>query len=272
MEIKILVLGEIVGRAGIQTLKKLLPKIKEEIKPDYIIANGEGTTNGFGLGKAHALQLQKMGINLIMGGEKIFYKLDMVEFLPKTNFILRPANFPQETPGKGMRHIQFGDKTVCFVNLIGNSEFPRLNVQNAFTAAKAIVTKLKEEGEIPFIVFHSVPTAEKATLAHYLKGDVAAVIGTHTKVMSNDSVIFDNKTAFVSDNGRVGAKYSVGGFNPDEEIKKLMTGLPIRSQEGWDKGELNGVCVTIDLEQGNATAITPLVWETEIEKPGRNEL
>lgn len=271
MEIKILVLGEIVGRAGIQTLKKLLPKVKEELKPDYIIANGEGTTNGFGLGKAHALQLQKMGINLIMGGEKIFFKLDMVEFLPKTNFVLRPANFPQETPGKGMRHVQFGDKTVCFINIIGNSEFQRLNVQNAFTAAKAIVTKVKEDGEIPFIVFHAVPTAEKATLAHYLKGECAAVIGTHTKVMSNDAIILDEKTAFISDNGRVGAKYSVGGFNPDEEIKKLMTGLPLRSQEGWNFGQMDGVCVTMDTETGNATKIEPINWEVEVERPKRDE-
>lgn len=267
MTIKILVLGEIVGRAGIQTLKKLLPKIKAELAPDYIIANGEGTTNGYGLGKAHALQLQKMGVNLLLGGEKIFFKQDMVEFLQKTNFVLRPANFPQETPGKGMRHIPFGDKIVCFVNLIGNSEFPRLSVQNAFSAAKSIISKLKEDGEIPFIVFHSATTAETATMAHYLANDAVAVIGTHNKVMTADSFLLNDTTAFISDNGRVGAKYSVGGFNPTEEIKKYMTGLPIRSQEGWNGGILNGVLVSVDLDNSKAVDIKPVTYEIEISRP-----
>lgn len=268
MVINILVLGEIVGRAGIQIIKKLLPEIKQEYNIDYVIANADGTTNGFGLGKAHAIQLQKLGVNLIMGGEKIFYKPDMVEFLVKTNFVLRPANFPQETPGKGIRNVNFEDKTLCFIDIIGNSEFPRISVQNAFSAAKSITTKARNEGKIPFIVFHAVPTAEKATLAHYLKKEAAAVIGTHNKVMSNDSYIIEGSTAYISDNGRVGAKYSVGGFNPDEEIKKYMTGLPIRSQESFNGGILNAVIVSVDLDEGKATQIIPITKECETERPG----
>jgi Uncharacterized protein conserved in bacteria len=269
MMINVLVLGEIVGRAGIQTLKKLLPEVKKEYAVDYTIANGEGTTNGFGLGKAHALQLQKIGVNLIMGGEKIFFKQDMVEFLSKTNFILRPANFPQETPGRGLKHVQLGDRTFCFINLIGNSELPRISVQNAFSAAKSLMTKLKDDGEIPFVVFHAVPTAEKATMAHFLSTDAAAVIGTHTKVMSADAFIIGGRTACISDNGRVGAKFSVGGFNPGEEIKKFMTGLPLRSQESWNGGMLNGVVVSVDTETGCATKIIPITKETEIERPAQ---
>ena len=265
MSFKVLFLGEIVGRAGIMTIKNGLKALKEKTNADYCIANAEGTTNGFGLGKAHSIQLSHLGINLITGGEKIFYKQDMVEFFPKCSYVLRPANYPTKAPGKGYKIIEINNKKIAIINMLGASGFTRLSVSNPLSFADKILNKLKDEADIFLIQFHSATTAESATLAHYLKNRVAAVIGTHSKVLTADSQII-GKCAFISDNGRCGSALSAGGFNPEYEIKKLMTALPDRSHESWEDCEIQGVLVTIS-EEGFAEEIVPIKQKVNVERP-----
>lgn len=267
MSIKVVFLGEITGRAGIAAVKTALPAVKQKYSPDLIIANGEGTTNGFGLGKAHAIQLSKMGINLVTGGEKLFYKVDLVEFLPKANFILRAANYPQATPGKGIRTLQLNGKKIAVVNLLSTSGFSRLSVQNPFTFMEYILPKLKEDNAIILVQFHSATTAESATMGHFLNGKVSAVIGTHSKVMTADGYITDAGTAYISDNGRCGSALSAGGFDTDHEIRKLMTGLPERSHEAWDDVQLQGVFVEIDEETGKAIRFECIREKSDAKRP-----
>ena len=140
MSLKVLFLGEIVGRAGLTAVKKFLPSFRQEEKIDLVVANAEGTTNGFGLGKAHAMQLTHLGINLLTGGEKIFYKVEMVEFFPKCSFVLRPMNYPQKTPGKGYRIVEIAGKRVAIINMLGQSGFSRVCVMNPLNAADMILT------------------------------------------------------------------------------------------------------------------------------------
>lgn len=265
MSFKVLFLGEIVGRAGIATIKNGLKELKEKTNADFCIANAEGTTNGFGLGKAHSIQLSHLGINVITGGEKIFYKQDMVEFFPKCSYVLRPANYPTKAPGKGYKIVEINNKRVAIINILGSSGFSRLSVSNPLVFADKILNKLKDEADIFLIQFHSATTAESATLAHYLKDKVAAVICTHSKVLTADSQII-GKCAFISDNGRCGATLSAGGFNPEYEIKKLMTALPDRSHESWDDCEIQGVLVTIS-EEGFAEEIKPIKEKVKVERP-----
>ena len=237
-------LGEIVGRAGIASVKEGLKSLKDRLKPDYIVANAEGTTNGFGLGKAHAMQLTHLGINLLTGGEKIFYKVEMVDFFPKCSFVLRPMNYPAKTPGKGYRIVEIGGKKVAIINMLGTSGFSRVCVMNPLNAADMILQKLKDEADVFLFQFHSATTAESATFAHYVKDRAAAVIATHSKVLTADACIM-NGCAYISDNGRCGSFMSAGGFAPSYEISKLMTALPDRSHEAWDDCELQGVLVTV---------------------------
>ena len=103
MALRILFIGEIVGRAGIFCIKSMLPALKQELKPDFVIANGDGATGGFGLGKNHAIYLRKLGIDVITSGDQIYFKKDMVEHIERASYILRPANFPQADPGRGWR-------------------------------------------------------------------------------------------------------------------------------------------------------------------------
>ena len=267
--IRILFLGEVTGRPGITAIKNGLAALKTEYDIDYTIANGEGMTNGFGIGKAHSLQLGKLGVDTITGAEKLFYKVDMVEFVPKAGFILRPANYPPLCPGHGYRHVVIKSRKFAIINIQGNSNFPRQNIQNAFFAADSILKKLKETNpeEIPVVIFHAATTAEKKTMKFYLDGRAAAVIGTHTKVLTADEDVTAKGTAYITDTGRVGSFMSAGGFDPESEIKKLRSQLPIRSQECWNDGVIQGVIVSIDEETGKATQIERIMKHIEIKRP-----
>ena len=266
---KILILGEIVGRAGIGALKNGLREIKDRYGVDYTIANAEGATNGFGLGKAHSIQLGKMGIDLLTGGEKLFYKPDLVEFISKAGFIIRPLNYPPQTPGRSSKNITINNRRYLIISLQGNSLLNRQSLQNAFLSIDGYIKKATAEENKPsvIVVFHAATTAEKATMFHFLDGRVSAVIGTHTKVMTADSCISEHGTAFISDNGRVGSFMSVGGLSPEVEIRKLLTQIPERSKEAWDDARIQGVIVDIDDGSGLAKDIIRIDEKVNVAKP-----
>jgi hypothetical protein len=254
MNIRILFLGEIIGRPGIYALRDGLKAFKKEHAVHYTVANGEGTTNGFGIGKNHALQLNKMGIDLITTGEKTYYKKDMVEHIAKNGKIIRPANYPGGNPGRGYRIVEIEGKKVGFITLLGTSDFPRTHLANPYIAAQALIERLKGEVEILCLQFHASTTAEKQTMAFHVDGKVAAMIGTHTKVLTSDARILAHGTAMITDNGRCGSTDSVGGFESAGEIERFITQIPSRSRESWGKLELQGVIVEID-ETGSACKI-----------------
>lgn len=267
--LNILFLGEIVGRCGGNTLKAGLSEIKTKYKVDYTIANGEGMTNGYGLGKAHATMLGKYGVDLITGGEKLFYKPDMVEFMNHCSFILRPLNYPPLCPGKAIKNITLNDTQFLIINLQGNSSL-RQAVQNSFVAIDSFLKKI-EGNPIILLEYHAATTAEKATMLHFLDGRVQAVIGTHSKVLTNDYRVTDKGTAFISDIGRVGSFMSVGGFDSETEIKKYRSQIPYRSREGWDDPRIQGVVVTIDETEHKAVSITVVNESFNVDKPQDKE-
>ena len=272
--VRILFLGEVTGRPGLTAIKAGLESLKEEYDIDYTVANAEGMTNGFGLGRQHAIQLSKSGIDLITGGEKLFYKVDMVEFISHQSFIIRPANYPPQCPGKSFRIVTLKDRKFVFINLQGNALLQRQNLQNAFLSIDSLLKKLaeKEGNIIPMVQFHAAATAEKKTMKFFLDGRAAAVIGTHTKVLSADESISGKGLAYISDNGRVGSFMSVGGFDAENEISKLRSQLPLRSQECWNDGIIQGVVVNVDEERGRSTAIERISRHVKITRPeARNE-
>jgi metallophosphoesterase (TIGR00282 family) len=268
MSIRVLFLGEIVGKPGITTVKSALRKLREDRQIDLVIANGEGATGGFGLGRAHSMQLFKLGIDILTGGEKIYYKKDMVEFIAKNPNILRPANYPQQNPGRGVKYLTVKDMKVCVINLLGNADFPRTHLGNSFSLAQMLVDKAKEDNQIVLLQYHASTTAEKSTMAYMLDGKASAVIGTHTKVLSGDERILKKGTAFITDNGRCGSQTSVGGFLSETEINKFITQIPVRSNECWEDLQLVGVLVEIG-DDGKATLIETV--RIPVETTGKQE-
>lgn len=248
MGIRILCLGEIVGKAGIFCIKHMLPKLKHEKQIDFVIANGEGATGGFGIGKNHSIYLHKLGIDVITSGEKIYFKKDMVPHISKSPYILRAANYPPGNPGRGWRVYNSDDRKIAVINLLGQSGFSRVHVSNPFTFLPDIVRRIKEETPIIIVDFHAATTAEKYSLFYAADGLVSAIAGTHTKALTADEQILPNGTGIICDTGRTGSIESVGGLHPEIEIRKFLTAVPERSRDCMDNIEIQGVIFDVNLD------------------------
>ncbi|MBO4392961.1 MAG: YmdB family metallophosphoesterase [Spirochaetales bacterium] len=264
---KVLFLGEIVGRCGIGVIKNALKDYRTKHGVDLVVANGEGATSGFGLGFQNALSLQHMGIDVLTMGEKSFFKIDMVEGISKRPSILRPANYPESVPGRGIRYVTVGERKVCIINTLGMFSFSNPHLNNPFLMAESMVEKAHAETPIVLYVFHAAATAEKMSMGRLLQGKVSAVIGTHCKVLTADAQILDGGTAYITDTGRCGASVSVGGFEPEHETKKLRTQVMTRSHESWEKPQMQGVLVEIDESSGKALSIEPVCEDVAVEIP-----
>lgn len=254
MSLTILALGEIVGKPGIYAAKSGIKAIKAEKNIDFIIASGEGATGGFGIGKNHSLSLKKMGIDVITTGEKTYFKKDMVEHIKQASFILRPANYPPGNPGRGWRIYDAGDKKIGVITLLGQAGFQRIHLSNPFTFLPSIVEKIKEITPYIILQFHAATTAEKNSMFFHADGTLSAVIGTHAKALTADARIFPGGTAVITDNGRCGSLNSVGGLDPEIEIRKFISQIPERSADCWNTLELQGVIFKLD-DDGKAASI-----------------
>ncbi|MGD8115134.1 MAG: TIGR00282 family metallophosphoesterase, partial [Sphaerochaetaceae bacterium] len=254
MSIKIVFLGEIVGKPGLHVIKKGLKGLKEETGADYVVANAEGVTNGFGIGHIHSVQLLKSGIDLITTGEKTFYKKDMVESISKNGRIIRPANFPPKTPGRGYKIVEINGMKVAFITLLGTAEFNRISVYNPYLSINSLIERLSGDCNAIILQFHASTTAEKNTMAFHVDGRVSAMIGTHTKVLTSDARILPLQTAMITDNGICGTIDGVGGFEAETEIKRFLTQIPSRSMQYFGALEAQGVVVEID-DKGKAVSI-----------------
>jgi 2',3'-cyclic-nucleotide 2'-phosphodiesterase len=248
MGIRILYIGEIVGKAGVYCVKSGLPRIREEHGINFVIANGEGTTGGYGIGKNHSIYLHKLGVDVITTGEKAYYKKDMVPHIGKSPYILRPANYPPQNPGRGWRVYQVGDRSIGVINLLGQSGFNRVHLSNPFTFLPELVSRVKQETPLVVVDFHATTTAEKYSMFYHADGSVSAVIGSHTKVLTADEQILQRGTGVICDAGRTGSFMSVGGLQPETEIQQLVTQIPERSQEFWEGLELQGVILHLSDE------------------------
>ncbi len=254
---KILFIGEIVGRAGIKTVKEVLPPLKEELHLDFVVANGNGTTGGFGMGKNHAIRLNKLGMDILTSGECVYYKKDMLPFIGKAPFMLRPANYPPGSPGRGWGVFEKDGKKLGVINLLGLSGYERVHLSNPFSYVGELIKKVREQTPHILINFHALPTAEKKTMAALVDGKVSAMMGTGAKALTADAQISAKGSGTITDAGRSGALYSVGGLLPEIEIRKFLTQLPERSKDAETPGELQGVFLELDA-QGKAIAIKTL--------------
>jgi metallophosphoesterase (TIGR00282 family) len=257
----ILFLGEIVGKSGVWCVKELLPKLKQQHAIDFVIADGEGATGGFGLGKNHSVYLHKLGIDCITLGECAYYKKDMVEHIARSPYILRPANYPPKNPGRGWMVYEAADRKVAVISLLGQSGFRRVHLKNPYSLLPKLLEAITPQTRTVVVDFHAVTTAEKGTLFWVADGRVSAVVGTHTKALTADERILPGGTAVITDAGRTGSIESVAGLDPEIEIRKLTTLIHEYSKEAWGKLELQGVVLSIG-EDGKAIGIKRIREET----------
>ncbi|MDR1316274.1 MAG: YmdB family metallophosphoesterase [Spirochaetales bacterium] len=254
---RVLFIGDIIGKAGIFCVKSALNGIKKEKSVDFVIANADGATGGFGLGKNHSAYLRKLGIDVLTGGECIYHKKDMVPHLGLAPYILRPANYPPGNPGRGWRVYQAGGEKIAVVSLLGQAGFSRVHLSNPHTFLPEIVSRIVQDTHTIILDFHACTTAEKYAMFHIADGLVSAVAGTHGKVLSADARIFPRGTAAICGCGRTGSLNSVGGLDKEVEIRKFLTQVPERSKDAWDNLEFQGVIFDINGD-GRAAGIEVL--------------
>jgi len=254
---RVLFVGEIVGKAGHFTLKSNLKDLVAERQVDFVVANANGATGGFGLGKNHALTLRKRGVGVLTGGECVYYKKDLVEMLPKSPWILRPANLPPGVPGRGWGVYDTPVGPLGLICMLGLSGYSRMHGNNPYTYLPELVKKIRDRTDRIILNFHATTTAEKRTMGFHADGLVSAVIGTGTRCQTADAELFPKGTAYITDVGRTGSRASVYGLDSDTEMRILLSRIPERSKDGWGDLRFQGVLLDIG-DDGRCTSVEAL--------------
>lgn len=241
---KILAIGDIVGEGGLDKLKEVLPKIKEEEDIDFVIVNAENSSGGMGLTTKCFNILQKLKVDVITMGNHTWAKKDIFEFI-NSQMIIRPANYSEGVPGHGYGIYECKGKKIAVIDLIGRTDMGVLS-ENPFLVVNKIINKISERVDIIIVDFHAEATAEKIAMGHFLDGKVTAIFGTHTHVQTADERILPKGTGYITDIGMTGPINSVIGMNILASIKRFETTLPERYKIADGDCMLNGVLFDID--------------------------
>jgi metallophosphoesterase (TIGR00282 family) len=255
---KILAIGDIIGKPGRRAVKEILPALKLGLGVDFVIANGENAAGGKGLTPDTADELFSYGIDVITSGNHIFAQSDIIPMLESPAPLLRPLNYPPGVPGKGFTVV----KGVMVVSLMGRTFINTIDCP--FRAMDAFLAGSDKKPAHIIVDFHAEATSEKQAMGWYLDGKVSAVVGTHTHVGTVDNRVLPNGTACVSDIGMVGPWQSIIGDDKDEVIKRFLTGLHDRlTVAKGSRITFNSVLITTDAH-GKAIAIERIDREAAI--------
>ena len=257
---RLLFCGDIVGRSGREALKTYLPLLKQHFHIDGVIANGENASHGFGLTASICRDAYAIGVDVLTSGNHIWDKLEIAQHIGTDDRLIRPANYPPNTPGKGFTVFQTANhKKVLVINAMGRLFMDLLD--DPFRAVDLILQGYHLGKNIDAIIvdFHAEATSEKAAMGYFCDGRVSFVIGTHTHVPTADMRILPSGTAFQSDAGMCGDYNSIVGMNKDVPLAKFLKGMKTekRMEPATGEGTLCGVLVTLKTS-GLAESIRPI--------------
>ena len=258
---KILILGDVCGPAGIKIIKSKLKDVIKEKKIDFTIANGENAAdNGKGITKKNFKDLIDSGVNVITSGNHIWDQKEILDIIDKEKNLIRPANLLEGQPGNGYGIYKIKNKKIAVINLIGNIFMKKS--QDLFLFTERIIKKIVLKKDADFIVvdIHGEITSEKMALGHFLDGKVTSVVGTHTHVPTSDTKILKNGTAYQTDLGMCGDYDSVIGMNKENSIKRFKKD-PSAEIHFPAKGQasMSGVIVDADDKTGLASNINQII-------------
>ena len=247
---RILMIGDVIGKPGRDAVRALLPDLKQEKSIDFVICNGENTAGGYGITADTASELLESGVDVLTSGNHIWDKKEIIPLMDEGLPLIRPANYP-DAPGRG--YIHQGGVTV--VNLMGRVFMAPLDCP--FRTADSLLEQLKEEGQSKVIIvdFHAEATSEKQAMGWYLDGRVSAVLGTHTHVGTVDAKILPQGTAYLTDVGMTGPSDSVIGSDKEAVLERFLTSLPNRLSVAAGPCMLNAALVEVDEDTGKASLI-----------------
>lgn len=251
----LLFIGDVVGRSGCDFLESKLYDLKREYDIDVTVVNGENSAQGNGITPESFDRLMRMGADVVTTGNHCFRRRESTELYDSSEFLIRPANYPEGAPGRGVAYVDMGAVRIAVVNLMGTMFLDSLD--NPFTK----IDELLKDIDTPniFVDFHAEATSEKKAMGFYLQNRVTAVLGTHTHVQTADECILGGHTAYITDAGMTGPELSVLGVRSEIVIDKFRFHTPVKFEESENPPFLNGVVVSFDAKLGKSTNITRLI-------------
>ena len=257
-QIKVLFIGDIVGRPGRKIVKDYLGSLNvltESSPYDFIIANVENASHGFGLTEKNHKELADLGIDCFTSGNHIWDKKDVYSYINNSDRLIRPWNYPKGTYGVGYRIFDVKNTKIAVMNFLGRTFMNP--VDSPWEIVEQEIEKIKEQAPVVVVDFHAEATAEKICFGRFCsEHKISAVLGTHTHVQTADEKIINNYTAYITDAGFCGAYNSVIGMSYEGSLKRLVTSIPERFDiDDSPVAELNAVSMSFDAVSGQAQSI-----------------
>ena len=259
--VKLLFVGDVVGSLGRRTLAALLPRLRDEHRPDFVVVNGENAAGGGGVTEKTACELLELGVDAITLGNHAYRHREVYGFLDREERIVRPANFPRGSPGRGHTVVERDGARLGVLNLSGMVFMEA--ARSPFAEADALLAELRGRAEHVVVDAHAEATSEKAALGWYLDGRVTACLGTHTHVPTADARVLPGGTAYVSDVGMTGPRGGVIGVRREQALERFLKLTNVRFETSDDDPWLNAVLVEAD-SGGRAVGIEQLLLPAEL--------
>jgi metallophosphoesterase (TIGR00282 family) len=258
---RILFVGDIFGKPGREIARRAIPALIERESLDYVIANVENAAAGFGITGDIAEALLSYGIDAMTTGNHVWDKKEVLDYIPRQPKLLRPANFPPGTPGRGsyLGRTRSGE-AIGVINVMGRIFMQPLD--DPFSIVLREIDALRAKARVILVDFHAEATSEKIGMGWHLDGRVTGVFGTHTHVQTADERILPKGTAYLTDAGMTGPHDSIIGVTTEIALTRFVTGMPAKFEAASGPARLNGVIVTADLATGRATGIQRLSLST----------
>ncbi|MEO7932689.1 MAG: TIGR00282 family metallophosphoesterase [Chthoniobacterales bacterium] len=256
--LRILFLGDIVGSPGRRAVIEMLPDLREELALDFVIVNGENAAAGRGITGKISIDLLRAGVAVITTGDHVWDQKETAGYIVTEPRLLRPINYPADTPGTGSIVLETAKGKVGVINVQGRT-FMQPILENPFLAIEAEVLRMREETKVIFVDVHAETTSEKIAMGRFLDGQVSAVCGTHTHTQTADDQIFPGGTAFLCDAGMCGPVESILGREIGPIVSRFITNMPVNFPVAEGEVRLHGMLVDIDETTGHALAVSRFV-------------
>jgi hypothetical protein len=253
--VKVLFVGDVVGGVGRRAVAALLPRLREEHTPDFVLANGENAAGGVGITERTARELLELGVDAITLGNHAYRHRDVYGFLDREERVVRPSNYPKGSPGRGHTVVERDGARLGVVNLCGMVFMQA--ARSPFSEADAILAELRGRTDAVIVDFHAEATSEKLAMAWHLDGRVAACVGTHTHVPTADARVLPGGTAYVSDVGMTGGRGGVIGVKREQALERFLTMTQVKFETAEEDPWLNAVLIEVD--GGRASSIQQLL-------------
>ena len=262
---KIIFIGDIVGRPGRKFVQKILPGLKKRLGADLVIANAENSADGYGVAPGVLDELTDVGVDIISVGDHVWDRKEIIPLLDTDARLVRPANYPPGVAGHGtvVKSVSSGDK-VGFLCLQGRVFMQKEMLDDPFRCAKSAMERLLQETPVVIVEIHAEATSEKVALGWHLDGQASAVVGSHTHVQTADERILPGGTAYISDAGMTGPMDGVIGFEKEIIIDKFLTQVQNRGKVASGRVRLSGVLIEVEEKTGRAVSIARISEEGEV--------